>query len=67
MWKLTSESANKASPHNSPEGMEGGRTFKIIRTNLSTTLLYIALIAGSIGIFSNSITSHNAGLLICAS
>ena len=62
MWKLTSESANKASPHNSPEGMEGGRTFKIIRTNLSTTLLYIALIAGSIGIFSNSITSHNAGV-----
>lgn len=30
--------------------------------NLSSSLLYIALIAGSISIFSNSITSHNAGV-----
>ena len=32
------------------------------RTNLASSLLYIALIAGSISIFSNSITSHNAGV-----
>ena len=32
------------------------------KTNLASSLLYVALIAGSISIFSNSITSHNAGV-----
>jgi copper transport protein len=35
---------------------------KTNKTNLATSLLYAALITGSISIFSNSITSHNAGV-----
>jgi copper transport protein len=60
MWKLAPDSADKESRHNNPEKLEGQRnTYK---TNLATPLLYVALIAGSISIFSNSITSHNAGV-----
>ena len=35
---------------------------KKARPNLTSSFLYVALIAGSISIFSNSITSHNAGV-----
>jgi copper transport protein len=35
---------------------------KTNKTNLATSLLYAALITGSISILSNSITSHNAGV-----
>jgi len=35
---------------------------KTNKINLATSLLYAALITGSISIFSNSITSHNAGV-----
>ncbi|MGC2682217.1 MAG: CopD family protein [Candidatus Nitrosopolaris sp.] len=64
MWKLTTDStANIGSHHNNPERLEAKQNvYKTNKTNLSTSLLYVALIAGSIGIFSNSITSHNAGV-----
>ncbi len=55
MWRL------EPSSHNNPERGQGN-TYKTNRTNLATPLLYVALIAGSISIFSNSITSHNAGV-----
>jgi copper transport protein len=35
---------------------------KTNKINLATSLLYAALITGSVSIFSNSITSHNAGV-----
>jgi copper transport protein len=64
MWKLTTDStANIGSHHNNPERLEAKQNvYKTNKTNLSTSLLYVALIAGSISIFSNSITSHNAGV-----
>jgi copper transport protein len=67
IWKLTHYSANKESRYK-PERLEEGRnTYSTNITNLLALLLYIALIAGSIGIFSNSITSHNAGVYFAPS
>ncbi|MGA9153948.1 MAG: CopD family protein, partial [Candidatus Nitrosopolaris sp.] len=60
MWKLAPDSTDKVSSHNNPEKLERQRN--TYTTNLATPLLYVALIAGSISIFSNSITSHNAGV-----
>ena len=63
MRKMTTDSANVESRHNNPERLEReDNSYKTSKTNLATLLLYVALIAGSISIFSNSITSHNAGV-----
>ena len=63
MRKMTTDSANVESRDNNPERLEGERnSYKTNKTNLANSLLYVALIAGSISIFSNSITSHNAGV-----
>ena len=63
IWKMTSDSADIESRHNNPEGKEKEHnSYKTNKTNLATSLLYIALVAGSVSIFSNSITSHNAGV-----
>ena len=63
MPKITTDSADVESRHNNPERLEGEyNSYKTNKTNLTTSLLYVALIAGSVSIFSNSITSHNAGV-----
>ena len=63
MRKMTTDSANVESRHNNPERLDGeDNSYRTNKTNLATSLLYVALIAGSISIFSNSITSHNAGV-----
>ena len=63
MRKMTTDSANVESRHNNPERLDGEHnSYKTNKPNLATSLLYIALIAGSISIFSNSVTSHNAGV-----
>ena len=63
IWKMTTDSATVVSRHNNPERKEKEHnSYKTNKTNLATSLLYIALVAGSVSIFSNSITSHNAGV-----
>ncbi|HYA84315.1 MAG TPA: CopD family protein [Candidatus Bathyarchaeia archaeon] len=47
---------------NMPKMTTDSAKVKTNKTNLATSLLYAALITGSISIFSNSITSHNAGV-----
>ena len=63
IWMMTTDSANIESWHNNPERKEKEhKSYKTNKTNLASSLLYFALVAGSVSIFSNSITSHNAGV-----
>ena len=64
MRKLTTGRVDIESPQKNLERKEEEehKPYNNNRTNLASSLLYIALIAGSISIFSNSITSHNAGV-----
>ena len=64
MRKLTTGRVDIESPQKNLEREKGEehKPYNNNRTNLASSLLYIALIAGSISIFSNSITSHNAGV-----
>jgi copper transport protein len=63
IWMMTTDSANTESRHNNPERKENEHeSYKTTKTNLTSSLLYIAILAGSVSIFSNSITSHNAGV-----
>ena len=63
IWKMTTDSATVVSRHNNPERKEKEHnSYKTNKTNLASSLLYIALVVGSVSIFSNSITSHNAGV-----
>ncbi|MFZ0510751.1 MAG: CopD family protein [Candidatus Nitrosopolaris sp.] len=63
MRNMTTDSANIESRHNNPERKEKEHnSYKTNKTNLASSLLYSALVAGSVSIFSNSITSHNAGV-----
>ncbi len=63
IWMMTADGANIESSQNNPERKEKEHnSYRTYKTNLATSLLYVALIAGSVSIFSNSITSHNAGV-----
>ncbi|HYV51877.1 MAG TPA: CopD family protein [Candidatus Eisenbacteria bacterium] len=65
IWLMIPDSANTESRQNNPqrkEKEEEHKSYKTNKTNLGSSLLYIALIAGSVSIFSNSVTSHNAGV-----
>ena len=64
MRKLTTGRVDRESLQKNLEREEGEehKPYNSNRTNLASSLLYIALIAGSISIFSNSTTSHNAGV-----
>ena len=67
MRKLTIGSVDIESPRNNLERKDREEEHrpsnnKTNKANLASSLLYVALIAGSISIFSNSITSHNAGV-----
>ncbi|MGC1930187.1 MAG: copper resistance protein CopC, partial [Candidatus Nitrosopolaris sp.] len=68
MWKLTTGNLDIEHTQNNIERKDKKEkehypyNKKKNKTNLATSLLYVALIAGSISIFSNSITSHNAGV-----
>lgn len=60
---LAAEGDNIDSGHNNPEGSKKEhKSYRINKNSLATPLLYVALIAGSISIFSNSVTSHNSGV-----
>jgi putative copper export protein/methionine-rich copper-binding protein CopC len=62
-WLTITHRINTESHQNNPERKEKEhKSYKINNTKLASSLLYIALIAGSVSIFSNSITSHNAGV-----
>ena len=65
IWPMIPNNANTESRQINPQRKEKETEFKSYKTNkinLASSLLYIALIAGSVSIFSNSITSHNAGV-----
>lgn len=64
MRKLTSGMVENESLQKNLEREKGEehKPYNSNRTKLASSLLYTALIAGSISIFSNSITSHNAGV-----
>jgi methionine-rich copper-binding protein CopC len=62
--KFTTGSVDIESTQNNleREKEEEHKPYNKYKTNLASSLLYVALIAGSISIFSNSITSHNAAV-----
>jgi hypothetical protein len=68
MRKLTIGRFGIESPQNNQERKDReeeprpSNNYKTYKVNLASSLLCVALIAGSISIFSNSVTSHNAGV-----
>ena len=63
--KMTTDSVYIGSRQSHPERKEEEHNYKNNnKTKLASSLLYVALVSGSVSIFSNSITSHNAGVTL---